>query len=71
MLLKLGLIPDGEIRGYRITLSDGADRMYAALKSIPKEYGRYGERLRRVVPDVPEVDYDAIVRSAFGQAGRQ
>lgn len=69
LLLRLGLIPDGEIRGYRMTLSDGADRRYAALKSFPKESGRQGERLRRIMPDVPEVDYEAIISFTLRDLG--
>lgn len=61
-LITSGLISKEEKRGYRRTLSDAADREYGAWKSIPKVPGREGQRLRRIMPDVPEVDFEEALR---------
>lgn len=62
MLVTAGLISAEKKRGYRRTLSDAADREYAAWKSIPKVAGRQGQRRRRIMPDLPEVDFEAVLR---------
>lgn len=62
LLVASGLIRADEKRGYRRTLSDAADREFGAWKSIPKVAGREGQRLRRIVPGVPEVDSGEVLR---------
>lgn len=47
-------------------MSDNADREYGAGKWLIIEKGEtsYSQRMRRIVPGVQEVDYDAVVQFA-------
>lgn len=68
VLVSHGLISAVENRGSRKTLSDNADKQYGAWKVLIVQKGTssYSQRMRRIVPGVPEIDYDAVVEHARG-----
>lgn len=49
-------------------MSDNADRVYGSFKTliVPKGLSRYSQRMRRIVPDAPEIDYGAVVAWSRG-----
>lgn len=44
-------------------MSDNADRVYGSYKTliVPKGLSRHSQRMRRIVPDAPEIDYGSVV----------